>query len=92
MRRGLNGVTDELVLAQPLITPYLESRCVAVQMQDERISHVIIENVSGRQAIACAYAIDASGNGALIRATREAGRRLDCGAVSSCSRHPCKPF
>ena len=70
---GLTVLLDELIINQPRITPYLESRCVAVQQYEQRISHVIIENVSGRQAIACSYVIDASGNGALIRAAQRAG-------------------
>ena len=67
---GLAVLLDELIAKQPLITPFLGTMCVDADVDGGRIRHVVIENVSGRAALACDFALDASGNGALIRVAK----------------------
>ena len=57
---------DELVRAHR-IRLFLAARCVAAAREDARIASVIIEDRSGRRAIAATLFIDASGDGNLLR-------------------------
>ncbi len=58
---------DELIRAHPRIRPFLHAAFAAPVMDDiGRVSHVIIEDKSGRRAIKAAYFIDATGDGDLV--------------------------
>ena len=57
---------DELVRAHR-IRVFLAARCVAAVREGARITAAIIEDRSGRRAIAARYFVDASGDGNLLR-------------------------
>ena len=48
------------------ITPFLHTKVVSGIANNKRIEHIIIEDKSGRHALECKYAIDASGDGDLL--------------------------
>lgn len=52
---------EALVLSEGIHILY-DTRCSAVQKQDDRITHVVIENKSGRSALACSTVVDTSGD------------------------------
>lgn len=54
-----------------------DTRFCAVRPEDDRISHVIIENKSGRQALACRTVIDATGDADLCFLAGEQTESLD---------------
>ena len=59
---------DELVCAHDGIRPFLHARMVAALRDDaDAITHVVIEDKSGRRAIKTQYVIDASGDADVIR-------------------------
>ena len=59
---------DEMVSAEPRIRPFLHCRMVAATLgDDQRISHIVVEDKSGRRAIACRAVIDASGDADVLR-------------------------
>jgi len=57
---------DELVREHRGIRSFLHARFVAAVAQDGTMTHAIIEDKSGRRAIAAKYFIDATGDGDLI--------------------------
>lgn len=66
---------DELVRAQAGIRPFLHTRFVLSRFDGDRVSAAVIEDKTGRRAIAARYFIDASGDGDLLV---RAGYRARC--------------
>jgi len=60
------GELDRLVVENN-IRPFLRATCVGAVRDGERIRAVVIEDKSGRRAIAARFFIDASGDGDLLR-------------------------
>ncbi|MHB9023328.1 MAG: FAD-dependent oxidoreductase [Armatimonadota bacterium] len=56
---------DGLVREHPSIRPFLHARFVAPIMEEGRVTHVVIEDKTGRRAIQARYFVDASGEGDL---------------------------
>jgi len=56
---------DDLLREHAAIRPFLHTRFVAPLMADGRVTHAIIEDKTGRRAIAARYFVDASGDGDL---------------------------
>ncbi len=58
---------DALIRAEPLIRPFLHARFVKpIVGEDGRVTHAVIEDKSGRRAIAAKSFVDASGDGDLV--------------------------
>jgi hypothetical protein len=57
---------DKMVLENN-ITPYLHTKVVDAVANNNKVEYIIIEDKSGRRAIKCAYAIDASGDADLLK-------------------------
>jgi hypothetical protein len=59
---------DEFVAEHDGIRPFLHARMVAaVKDSDGALTHLVIEDKSGRRAIACRFVIDASGDADVVR-------------------------
>jgi len=54
------------MIGEHSITPYLHTKVVSGISSDSRVKYVVIEDKSGRRAIQCKYAIDASGDADLL--------------------------
>ncbi len=75
-RVGFNPSTYMLALEQWVVDAGVEILydtrfCAALRAADGRISHLVVENKSGRSAIACRTAVDASGDADLCHAAGE---------------------
>jgi hypothetical protein len=57
---------DNLVISQPLIRPFLHTRFCDAVTKDGRMTHAVIEDKSGRRAVAAKYFIDATGDADVI--------------------------
>jgi hypothetical protein len=57
---------DQMVLENN-ITPFLHTKVVGGITNERRVEYIIIEDKSGRHAIECKYAIDASGDADLLQ-------------------------
>ena len=61
--QGLSLALDALVAANPRIRPFLHARVVAARKgADGTVTHAVIEDKSGRRAIAAKFFIDATGD------------------------------
>lgn len=64
---GLTTALDEAMAGNPMIRSFLHARFVSVAMDAPgHVTHAIIEDKSGRRAIAAKFFIDASGDGDLL--------------------------
>lgn len=65
---GLITALDEAISGNPLIRPFLHARFIAVVKDgDGRLTHAVIEDKTGRRAIAAKFFIDASGDADLLQ-------------------------
>ncbi|MBN2449534.1 MAG: FAD-dependent oxidoreductase, partial [Lentisphaeria bacterium] len=77
---------DDLVRSQPRIRPFLHTRFVAPVERDGRIVAAVIEDRSGRRAVAARVFIDASGDGdLLVRAGFETRTLPDLQPPTTCA-------
>lgn len=67
---------EQLVLDAGVCLLY-DTRVCAVRRQGDRVSHVLVENKSGRSAIACGVAVDATGDADLCFLAGEETESLD---------------
>ena len=59
-----------------------DTRVCALLREDDRISHLIVENKSGRQALSCQTAIDATGDADLCNLAGERTESLDTNVLT----------
>jgi hypothetical protein len=70
---------DELVRAQPRVRPFLHSRFAAPVVDEAgRMTHALLEDKSGRRAVAARVFLDATGDGDCIARLGYACRRPPC--------------
>ncbi len=72
----------EKLIVESGVTLLYDTRVCAVHRTDERISHLIVENKSGRQAIACGHVIDATGDADLCFLAGEATESLSTNVLA----------
>ncbi len=77
---------EELVVEAGVDLLY-DSRVCDVKQQGERITHVIVENKSGRSAVACRTVVDATGDADLCYIAGESTESLDTNVLTAWFYH-----